>query len=272
MPMPMPIGNYLASLGPALDLAQEYYNRVKSLDFFQPILRRRAMGSNWFLIAGENTVSGHPIIANDPHLALTNPAIFYEIHQVVPGELNVYGVTFAGIPIVIQGQNERIAWGSTMNPMDVTDTFKEKIVQQNGKLYTYFRGQLEPVQVIPEVFKVNVIGDRKPDNLVQVAEGVPQATLVVPRHGLIINLDLESSTALSVQHTGFYATHELETFRIWNRARNLDDFIEGLQYFDFSSQNWAYADVEGNIAYFTSAELPLREDLEAGTVDGWIPL
>jgi len=264
---------YLASLGPALKLAEDYYNRVRNLDFFQPIIHRKEAGSNWFLLSGENTASGYPIIANDPHLALSNPAIFYEIHQVVPGELNVYGVTFAGIPTVIQGQNERIAWGSTMNPMDVTDTFQEKIIQQNGQLYTYFRGQLEPVEVIPETFRMNVIGDGQFDNIVPVpaSAGVSQATLVVPRHGPIINLDLASGTALSVQHTGFYATRELETFRLWNRAQNLDDFIEGLQYFDFGSQNWAYADVEGNIAYFTSGELPLREDLEAGTVDGAIP-
>jgi len=264
---------YLTKLGPALKLAQDYYNRVKNLDFFQPILQRRGAGSNWFLLTGKNTTSGHPIIANDPHLALTSPAIFYEIHQVVPGELNVYGVTFAGIPTVIQGQNERIAWGSTMNPMDVTDTFKEKVVQQNGKLYTYFRGKLEPVQAIPEAFKMNVVGDGKLDDVVPVpaSAGVPQATLVVPRHGPIINLDLKSGTALSVQFTGFYATHELETFRIWDRAKNLDEFKEGLKYFDFGSQNWAYADVDGNIAYFTSGELPLREDLEAGTVDGAIP-
>ncbi|MFQ6117192.1 MAG: penicillin acylase family protein, partial [Candidatus Bipolaricaulia bacterium] len=264
---------YLAVLGPALKLARDYYNRVKNLDFFQPILHRKEAGSNWFLLSGRNTTSGYPLIANDPHLALTNPAIFYEIHQVVPGELNVYGVTFAGIPTVIQGQNPRIAWGSTMNPMDVTDTFKEKIVQQKGKLYTYFRGRLEPVQVIPEVFKMNVVGDSQFDDVVPVpaSAGVPQATLIVPRHGPIINLDLASGTALSVQFTGFYATHELETFRLWNRARNLDEFKEGLKYFDFGSQNWAYADVDGNIAYFTSGELPLREDLEAGTVDGAMP-
>ncbi|HID11551.1 MAG TPA: penicillin acylase family protein, partial [Candidatus Latescibacteria bacterium] len=136
---------YLASLGPALKLAEDYYNRIRNLDFFQPILNRKEVGSNWFLLSGRNTTSGYPVIANDPHLALTSPSIFYEVHQVIPGELNVYGVTFAGIPLVIQGQNPWIAWGSTMNPMDVTDTFKEKIVQQNGRLFTYFRGQLEPV-------------------------------------------------------------------------------------------------------------------------------
>lgn len=256
----------------SLALAADYYDRVKELEFFRPVLNRR-YGSNWFIISGEHSSSGYPLLANDPHLNLTTPAIWYEIHQIVEGELNVIGVGFPGIPLVILGHNDRIVWAATSNPMDVTDTFQEKIIQQDGRLYTYFRGQLEPVQVIPETFKMNIIGDGQLDNVVPVPPeaGVPRATLVAPRHGPIINLDLASGTALSVQYTGFYATRELETFRIWNRAGNLEEFKEGLRYFDFGSQNWAYADVDGNIAYFTSGELPLREDLELGLVDGAIP-
>ncbi|MGQ9477742.1 MAG: penicillin acylase family protein [Candidatus Bipolaricaulia bacterium] len=263
----------LAFLDPrSLALALDYYDRIKGLEFFKPILNRRH-GSNWFIISGRNTTNGYPLLANDPHLDLSTPSVWYEIHQQVEGELNVIGVGFPGIPLVILGHNERIVWGATTNPMDVTDTFQEKLIQQDGRLYTYFRGQLEPIQMIPETFKVNLLGDGQLDNVVPVPPdaGVPQATLIVPRHGPIINLDLASGTALSVQYTGFYATRELETFRIWNRAGGLDEFKEGLKYFDFGSQNWAYADVEGNIAYFTSGELPLREDLEQGLVDGAIP-
>ena len=90
-------------------------------------------------------------------------------------------------------------------------------------------------------------------------------------NGPIIQLDQAAGTALSVQYTGFSATRELDTFLIWDDARNLDDFRRGLELFDVGGQNWAYADVEGNIAYFTSAELPLREDLQAGTVNGLPP-
>jgi len=77
--------------------------------------------------------------------------------------------------------------------------------------------------------------------------------------------------ALSVQFTGFSPTREFDTFRTWNRARNLDEFKSGFDTFDFGSQNWAYADVDGNIAYFTSAEVPVREDLQNNTVDGLPP-
>jgi penicillin G amidase len=93
---------------------------------------------------------------------------------------------------------------------------------------------------------------------------IPPATLIVPRrnNGPIIQLDQAAGTALSVQYTGFSATREIDTFLIWDDARGLDDFRRGLEFFDVGGQNWAYADVAGNIAYFTSAELPVREDLQ----------
>ena len=80
-----------------------------------------------------------------------------------------------------------------------------------------------------------------------------------------------STTALVLQYTGFHATRELVTFLAWNRAHDLDDFKAGLENFDVGSQNWAYADVEGNLAYFASAEMPLRADLEQGSVVGSPP-
>jgi Protein related to penicillin acylase len=102
---------------------------------------------------------------------------------------------------------------------------------------------------------------------------IPAFTLIVPRrnNGPILELDLTKGIALSVQYTGFSATCELDTFRIWNKARGLNDFRRGLRFFDFGSVNWAYSDVHGNIAYFTSGEMPVREDLQAGTVNGLPP-
>jgi penicillin amidase len=98
-------------------------------------------------------------------------------------------------------------------------------------------------------------------------------TLIVPRrnNGPIVSLDQSAGTALSVQYAGFSPTRELDTFRLLDQARNLADFQQALTYFDVGSQNWAYTDVKGHIAYFTSAELPLREDLQAGTVHGLPP-
>lgn len=101
-------------------------------------------------------------------------------------------------------------------------------------------------------------------------------SLIVPgaTTGPIVALDVSQLpvTALSVQYTGWRATFEFEAFRRWQKATNLDQFVAGLQYFDIGSQNFAYADVAGNITYFTSAEMPIREDLQTlGFPDGGIP-
>lgn len=99
---------------------------------------------------------------------------------------------------------------------------------------------------------------------------MPAATLIVPRrnNGPILSLDRTNGVALSVQYTGFSPTRELDAARLFDQAKDLGDFEQAITYFDVGSQNWAYADVDGHIAYFTSAEMPLREDLQAGRVQG----
>jgi penicillin amidase len=157
--------------------------------------------------------------------------------------------------------------------MDVTDTYQEKVVADPSSpsgLSTVFKGAGEHVLAIPEKFRYNVGGQLV---TATAADGVPPATLIVPRrnNGPIVQLDLAHGAALSIQYTGFSPTFELETFLRWDRARNLKQFERGLQFFAVGSQNWSYADVRGNIAYFTSAEMPVREDLQAGAAGGLPP-
>lgn len=251
------------------DLARRYLERARQAPTMKTILEndRSARGSNHWGIAGSRTKNGHPILANDPHLALDHPTTFYPMHLTAP-RYDATGSGFAGAPFVIVGHNRWIAWGPTTNPMDVSDVYLEQLVPDPSSpsgLSTLFQGQLEPVIPIPQQWLANVIGDGVPDNLVLANQ---DTTLIVPRrnNGPIVQA-LDGGQALSVQFTGFSATRELETFYIWNKARNLDNFRAGLRRFDFGSQNWAYADRRGNLAYFTSAEMPIRSDLAAGNRD-----
>jgi penicillin amidase len=261
-------------------LMRQYLDRVREVPLLEAAVRpsERQAGSNEWAVAGRHTADGRPLIANDPHLALDVPATFHAIHlRDATAGVNVIGEGFAGVPYVILGQNQWISWGATTNPMDVTDTFLEQVVPDPDSpsgLSTVYQGDREPVIPMPLEFRLNEIGDGIPDNLVPAPAGtVPPFVLIVPRRnqGPIVALDAESGTALSVQYTGFSATREIDAFRIWNRARSLNDFVDGLQFFDVGSQNWVFTDQWGNIAYFTSAEMPLREDLQAGFVDGLPP-
>ncbi|HEX9162613.1 MAG TPA: penicillin acylase family protein [Thermoanaerobaculia bacterium] len=261
----------------AIALAQQYVEKVRNIPTLEASLDpEKHAGSNEWAIAPKNSATGNALIANDPHLSLVSPPNFYPISIHVPGRLNVAGMGFPGAPFVIQGQNERIAWGSTVHPMDVTDIFQEQLVPDSTSpsgFSSLFNGAKEKVIPIPQTFRMNNVGDGVKDNLVTVdpSGSVPPATLVVPRHGPIISLDTKTGVALSLQYAGFYPTHELEAFMLIDQAKNVDDFKSALQFFDVGSQNFAYADVDGNIAYFTSGELPIREDLQAGKVNGVPP-
>jgi penicillin amidase len=273
-----------AALSPdVLRLVGEYFERVKA----DPVLRHHLdrgnrPGSNQWAVAGSHTTTGEPLFANDPHLALGTPSTFYPIH-LTAGAYDVMGSGFAGVPFVIVGQNRHIAWGSTVNPMDVTDVYAEQLVPDGTSPSGYsslYLGNREWVIPVPELFRYNQPGNGIPDDVAVAPPGgtvgttfIPPVTLIVPRRnqGPIVNLNPATGAALSVQYTGFSGTRELETFLLWDTARNLDDFLDGLQYFDSGTQNTVYVDIAGNVAYFTSSEMPLREDLQAMTVTGAPP-
>ena len=241
-------------------------------------------GSNQWLVSGRLTKSGRAIHANDPHLSLNSPATFYPsgIHA---GDFDAVGIIVPGSPYITQGQNRKISWGTTTNPLDVTDVFEEVIVADPASPsglsidHTSPDPALDTIIPVPEVFRTNSIGDGVFDNVVTLppGDGIPAATLIVPRrnNGPIIALELDPATGrgtgFSVAYTGYSGTRELEAFRQINLARNLGEFKAALELFDVGSQNFSYADRRGNIAYISTAEAPLREDLEAGTVNGVPP-
>lgn len=263
-----------------LAAAKDYKSRIQDIPLLAKTMQPRENrgASNWWIVSGDHTESGHPILANDPHLSLNLPPVFAEGHIVVEGSnpMNVTGTLVPGAPGVILGCTTRVCWGATTNPMDVTDTFSDPIIKNSlgFPTHTVFGGQREPIIWVFQSYFVNNPGDGAMDNLTRAPVGLDSGgiTFVVPRRDFGPILSIQGDTALTVQYTGFGPTQELRTFQIWNRARNLSDFREGLKWFDFGSQNWAYADVDGNIAYFTSGELPLRRDLQRDNApDGGVP-
>lgn len=262
-----------------IGMAGGYLAQLRALAFVQSALKSPddGRGSNEFVISAQRSRTGGPILANDPHLALSAPAVFYE-NEIRTPSFGAIGGSLPGVPFVVAGNTERFAWGVTTHFMDVTDVYQEQIVTDPNSpsgLSTVYLGSAEPVQALPQVFRANTLGDGVQNNVVTVPPGgaIPAAVMIVPRrnHGPIIAFNQAAGTAISVQYAGFSGTREMQAFRAINRAGNLNQFTAALQSFDVGSQNFIYADKKGNIAYFAAGEMPLREDLENGAAVGLPP-
>lgn len=261
--------------GAVARMAGDYLERAKQAPTIVEALNRGAdRGSNSWVIGGRHTANGRPILASDPHLGLDSPPLFSPI-ELEGGGFDIQGDSLPGSPYVILGQNRDIAYGATQHFMDVTDTFVEQVRPDPASpsgLSTLYKGQREPIVAIDETFRVNprTPGRQNALDVVPPGGAIPAQTLIVPRrnNGPLLTVDRAAGRALSVQYTGFSPTTELDAFRRINVARDVDDVREALQYFDLGGQHFVYADRKGNIAYFTSAEVPIREDLQAGKVDG----
>jgi len=217
---------------------------------------RRGNSNNW-VISGRRTASGRPLLANDPHLQVELPGVWYELH-LVAAELNVAGVSIPGAPFVVLGHNAAIAWGVTNTGADVQDLDLERLdVARRRYLY---RGQWLPVNVTTTEIPVR--------------GGAPQPFEVWrTRHGTVFadaGLDWEDAPAFlsdtaarKGERRAFALRWEVagETagaFEALNRAAGWDDFVRAIERFAAPSQNFVYADVEGNIGYAMSGALPIR--------------
>lgn len=233
--------------------------------------------SNWWVVSGEHTVSGYPIMANDPHLGLDLPAIMVNENIVIRDEQRVVsGVTPPGTPLTLLGCNLRICWGLTNHNVDVTDYFQEEIRTNAFGLptHTVHDGEEEPVRYVFQSFFVNQVGDGEPDSVTRAEVGYDSGgvTFIVPRrnNGPIV-AQPDQNSAISVHYAGWGPTYELSTLRGFERASNIEEFQAVLGNWTFGSQNVVYADVDGNIAYFTTGAVPLREDLQNLDVGGGVP-
>ncbi|MCF6288044.1 MAG: penicillin acylase family protein [Proteobacteria bacterium] len=239
------------------------------------------VGSNVWAVSGDKTVSGYPLVANDPHLSLGYPSVFYPIHLYAENdgvvEFNAAGVGFPGAPVIAQGCNETLCWGSTVHPVDETDFFFEDIRTNLFGLpaFTVFNGVEEPIQYIFQVYYANQVGDGIQDNIENQNIGYDAGaiTYIVKRrnHGPILSVDRENNRAVSMQYTGFSATQESQAFFDMATANDVFEFRQALTNFDVGSQNFGVADIYGNIAYYTGAEVPIREDLQTMMAPDGVP-
>lgn len=214
-----------------------------------------AASNNW-VVSGKRTVSGKPLLANDPHLAPSAPPIWYMVHLSAPG-VRVAGVTAAGLPGVIIGHNDRIAWGFTNVGPDVQDVYLEKFDPANPRRYLTPSGWQDAV-VRSEEIKV-----RKRATTTE-TEIVP-LDVTVTRHGPIILERDNKRYALRWTALDPKLHNPDVTYRM-NRARNWSEFRKAVELFTAPTQNIVYADVDGHIGYHVAGVVPIRK-----SGDGSVP-
>lgn len=212
------------------------------------------MGSNNWVLSGAHTQSGKPLLANDPHLGLSAPALWYFAHLSAPG-LNVIGATLPGLPAVVLGRNDRIAWGFTNTGPDVQDLYIEHINPANPKQYQTPDGWAD-FKTYTETIKV---------------KGRPDVTLEVreTRHGPVITgaLPFADRAPLDTKtHVISFAWTALRPDDLtlqagvrMNRANNWQEFLASARDFASPQQNMVYADIDGNIGYVAPGRVPIRK-------------
>ena len=212
-------------------------------------------GSNNWVVSGARTITGRPLLANDPHLAGQAPAVWYLAH-LTGGALDVIGATLPGVPGVMIGRNQRIAWGITALLGDVQDLYLERV---NTRDQAEYAGGLEPVRVVRETIKVRGQAD------------VPLRVRLT-RHGPIVSDVLEHPQAtLAFRWTGLDPDDATaECFIRVNLAASWPQFTEALRRMHVPLLNFVYADVDGNIGYYGPGAYPVRSAGD-GTrpVPGW---
>ncbi|MFB4161575.1 penicillin acylase family protein [Geomicrobium sp. JSM 1781026] len=216
-------------------------------------------GSNNWVVSGDHTESGMPLLADDPHLGLATPSIWYETHLSSP-DVNVTGVIFAGVPGIILGHNDEIAWGVTNVGPDVQELYIEQRHPEDPTQFLY-EDEWYNADIIEETILVD--GYDEPVS----------HEVVVTRHGPLISEYTGEQTddmALALRWTALDASTELEAVMDLNRAGNWEEFTDALEEFHAPAQNFVYADKDGNIGYRANGRIPIRENSDALLpVEGW---
>lgn len=202
-------------------------------------------GSNNWAVSPLKSKTGKPLLANDMHLGLAVPGIWYQMHQVIEGKLNVTGVILPGAPAIVCGHNDSIAWGMTNVSVDNLDFYREKFNEDSTKYL--FNNEWRELLIKEETIKIKGGDQRK-------------FKLMFTHRGPIVNrFKNVKGDPISIRWIGNEMSNEMRTIYKLNRARNWEDFRDAVKTFVSISQNVVYADVNGNIGLQTSAGIPIRE-------------
>lgn len=208
-------------------------------------------GSNNWAVSGKKTASGYPILANDPHLNMTAPSIWYQIQLHAPG-VNTVGASIPGAPTVIIGFNERIAWGVTNVDADVLDYYALKQRQPTpSRLEYFYEGEWKEAEAQVETY--NIRGEEAITERVFYTHHGP----VIPDND-VISLRSNEVGGVAVKWIGHHPTDIFKTFYRLNRATNYEEYVASLTTYSGPAQNFVFAAQDGDIALWINGKFPKK--------------
>lgn len=231
------------------------------------------IGSNNWAVSGAKTVSGSPILTNDPHLDLTLPSIWYQIQLHAPG-LNSYGVSLPGAPGITIGFNKDIAWGVTNVAADVLDFYQIKFKDDTHQQYWY-NNEWKNTSVRYE--KIKIKGGKDEIDTVFYTHHGPVVYFQKPQYGKAKNVPIGNA----LRWIAHDESNELMTFYLLNRGKNYDDYRKALTYYTAPAQNFIFASAENDISITPNGKFPLKWKNQGKFIldgtdpsndwQGWIP-
>lgn len=255
------VGNAVAAA-----MSEAFRTTMENLPLGVPLIGR-GLGSNNWAVSGALTDSGRPHVANDPHLPPIFPSIWYGCH-LSAGRYHVAGFALPGVPGVVIGHNDRVAWGLTNGFPDIQDLFIERLHPDDPTLYE-FEGGWRKMETEEEIIRI-----RGRSSVTQ--------TVRYTHHGPLISDSLSGCNGdLALNWSQFYAENQISSVLAINRAGDAASFREGLRHWAFPGQNVVYADTAGTIGYMMPGLIPRRRSghglvpvpgwTGAYDWDGWIP-
>ncbi|WP_242046065.1 MULTISPECIES: penicillin acylase family protein [Calothrix] len=253
------IAQVTAAITPALQSLTQPMLAVEELIGSRGI----GIGSNNWVISGKLTATGKPILANDPHLAVQMPSIWYEVGlhcttKTAECPYNVTGFSFAGMLGVIIGHSDRIAWGVTNVEPDVMDLYIEKINPNNPNQYEV-NGKWVDMQLVKETIKV--AGSQAIVQTVRYTRHGPILSDVSPKLQHLPGnqgIEIPQQYAVALRWTALEPSTLGYAIPLLNRAQNWQDFRAAAKNYDVPAQNLVYADIDGNIGYQMPGKFPIR--------------
>ena len=210
------------------------------------------IGSNNWVINANKSVSGKPIIANDPHLAFSAPGKWYAA-VIKSKDWNAAGVTLPGVPGVVIGKGDNISWVLTNVMNDDADFYDEKLDSTKAKYL--INGQWQNLKIFKDTIRVK---DGK-NQIIEIKE-THRGPIISNIHPFkfIYNKEDQNMPPISMRWSGNEFSDEMLAFYKINKAKNWNEFRDAVKYFGIPGQNFVYADAQGNIGYIMGARIPLR--------------